>query len=61
MRNPDIPRKTLFVREPRESRDPPGATQTLEAAVDYGDAGGVIAPIFQAPQSLQQDGHDITP
>jgi hypothetical protein len=57
--NADRSGKAALTGKLFEGRDPPGTAKPLQAPVDYGDARRIIATIFQAPQSLEQDGDDI--
>src|SRR5688572_24007153 len=60
VRDPDVARQAVPVREARQLGDAPGAAQPLHAAVHHGDAGGVVAAILEPAQPLEQDGDDVT-
>src|SRR5688572_6005602 len=60
VRDADVARQAVPVREARQLGDAPGAAQPLHAAVDYGDAGGIVAAVLEPPQPLEQDGDDVT-
>jgi hypothetical protein len=53
--------KILLLRQPAEFRDPARSAQAMQSAIHEREASGVIAAIFQAPQTLQQRGNDISP
>ncbi len=44
-----------------QRRDTSDAAQAVEAAIDYCNAGGIVAAIFELAQAFEQDGNDVTP
>jgi hypothetical protein len=42
-----------------ERRDPPDTSQSVQAVIDHGEARGVITPVFELAQALEQYGHNI--
>jgi hypothetical protein len=53
--------KILLFRQFAEFRDPARGAQAMQSAIHECEASGVIAAIFQAPQTFQQRWDDISP
>src|SRR5207248_11541316 len=51
--------QVLLAGELLELCDAAAGAQALHAAVDDGDAGGVVAAVLEALQALEQDRHDV--
>ena len=61
MRNALVPVK-LAVYRVRDDGDLARGTPTLQRVciVDYSNAGGIVTTVFQAPESLDKDGDNVT-
>src|SRR5207248_2067492 len=55
----DVAGEPSLERKPGERSDAAAAAQALHAAVDHRDARRVVAAVFEPPQPLEQDRHDV--
>src|SRR5687767_4841107 len=60
VRDADGTVEAVFLRATRKLRDAAGAAQTLETSVHHRDSRGVVAAVFEALQTFEQDRDDVT-